>query len=301
MTGRARAIRVRDRLLPLDPPLLMGVLNVTPDSFSDGGRFLDLGAAEAHARSMAEQGADLVDVGGESTRPGSVEVSVEEELSRVVPVVRRLSRSLPVPLSVDTRRAEVARRALDAGASMINDVSGLADDPELGKVVAAAGVPIVLMHRRAASKDMYGPATYRDVAAEVRAELEHAVRRAVECGIDEGAILVDPGIGFSKRALQSVELLARLGEIVAMGHPVVVGPSRKSFIPRAAAWAEAGCPGGDPSDEAGAGEASDRLGGTAAAVAVAVLAGAAVLRVHDVAVMRQAALVARAVVGRRSA
>jgi len=311
MPGRARAITVRDRLLPLDPPILMGVLNVTPDSFSDGGRFLDPGAAEAHAVRMVEEGAALVDVGGESTRPGSAEVSLEEELARVLPVVRRLGRTLGAPVSIDTRRAEVARRALDEGAAMVNDVSGLADDPRLGEVVAAAGVPIVLMHRRGRSTDMYGRATYRDVAVEVRTELEHAVRRAGECGIRAEAILVDPGIGFSKRALQSVELLARLDEIVAMGHPVVVGPSRKSFIPRAVAWAAAGCPGqgeledgmaesATAADPGGGDSAASRIGGTAAAVAIAVLAGASVLRVHDVAIMREAALVARAVAAGRA-
>lgn len=292
--GAALAVR---ELLTFDPPLVMGVLNVTPDSFSDGGLYLDPGAAEEHALRMAAEGAAIVDVGGESTRPGSAEVGADEELARVLPVVRRLARTLPVPVCVDTRRAEVARRVLDEGAAMINDVSGLADDPELGKVVAAAGVPIVLMHRRASSRDMYGTARYDDVAGEVRAELEHAVRRALECGIARSALLVDPGIGFSKRAEHSIELLARLGEIVAMGLPVVVGPSRKSFIPRAAAWAAAGCPDGEwPDPEASA--AADRLGGTVAAVTVAVLAGAAVVRAHDVRVVREAVLVARAIAGR---
>jgi dihydropteroate synthase len=303
VTGRQPAITLHDRLLPFDPPVLMGVLNVTPDSFSDGGRFQDLGAAEAHALQMVAEGAGIVDVGGESTRPGSAETSVEDELARVLPVVRRLARALRVPVSVDTRRAAVAERALAEGAAMINDVSGLADDPALGKVVAAAGVPIVLMHRRAASKDMYASAVYGDVVAEVRAELEHAIRRALECGVDAERILLDPGIGFSKKALHSIELLGRLDEIVAMGHPVVVGPSRKSFIPEAVAWAAAGCPDeGAPAQGVTAEKAraaDTRIGGTAAAVAIAVLAGAAVLRVHDVAIMREAALVARAIAGRR--
>jgi dihydropteroate synthase len=303
MTGRQPAIALLDCLLPLDPPVLMGVLNVTPDSFSDGGRYLDPGAAEAHALRMVSEGAGIVDVGGESTRPGSAETSVEDELARVLPVVKRLAKALTVPVSVDTRRAAVAERALAEGAAMINDVSGLADDPALGKVVAAAGVPIVLMHRRAASKDMYASAVYADVVAEVRAELEHAVRRALECGIERSRVMVDPGIGFSKKALQSAELLGRLGEIVAMGHPVVVGPSRKSYIPEAVAWAAAGCPeGGAPQGSLAAEKAraaDSRVGGTAAAVAIAVLAGAAVLRVHDVAVMREAALVARAIRGTR--
>ena len=295
MTRRGGAIAVAGRLLPLEPPILMGVLNVTPDSFSDGGRFTDPGVAEEHAARMVSEGAAIVDVGGESTRPGAVEVPVQIEIERVVPVVRRLAGRLAVPISVDTRRAEVAERALDAGATMVNDVSGLADDPALGKLVAASGVAVVLMHRRGDSRQMYEAASYRDAVAEVREELAHAVRRAEECGIRQDAILLDPGIGFSKLAEHSVQVLARLEAIVAMGYPVVVGPSRKSFIPRAVRWAADGCAGTWPTDTTvGAGERPDRVGGTAAAVAIAVLAGAHVLRVHDVAVMREAALVARA-------
>ncbi|MBI2898305.1 MAG: dihydropteroate synthase [Deltaproteobacteria bacterium] len=261
----------------------MGILNVTPDSFSDGGLWLDPGAAEARAQQMVAQGASIVDVGGESTRPGSEPVALEVELERVIPVVRRLAKSgLPVPISVDTRRAEVARRALDEGAGMVNDVSGLADDPAMGPLVARTGAAVVLMHRRGPSSAMYDSARYEDVAREVKSELGRAVARAREAGIGADRILVDPGIGFSKRAEHSVEVLARLDEILELGFPVVVGPSRKSFIGQVAGGAE-----------------NERVGGTAAAVALAIWAGAHVVRVHDVAAMRQAAVLAHAISRRR--
>lgn len=271
-------VRVGNRILDLDVPRVMGILNVTPDSFSDGGLWLDPGAAEARVHQMVAEGAAIVDVGGESTRPGSRPVDPEVEIERVVPVVRRLARSgLSAPISVDTRRSEVARRALDEGAAMVNDVSGLADDPAMGPLVARTGAAVVLMHRRGPSSAMYDSAKYADVTAEVRTELGWAIGRAREAGIQQDRILIDPGIGFSKRAEHSIEVLSRLDEILGLGFPVVVGPSRKSFIGQVA--------GGD----------ADRIGGTAAAVALAVAAGAHVVRVHDVAVMRQAALVAHAI------
>jgi dihydropteroate synthase len=273
---RALSLRLGNQTVDLSVPQVMGILNVTPDSFSDGGLYVEPAAAEDRARAMVAEGAALIDVGGESTRPGSQAVPPEAELERVVPIVRRLARSgLGVPISVDTRRAE------DEGATLINDVSGLADDRALGPVVARAGAAVILMHRRGASSAMYETARYQDVAGEVRTELGWAVGRALEAGIARERILVDPGIGFSKKAEQSLELLQRLPEIVELGFPVVVGPSRKSFI-----------------GEVTGAAAGARLGGTAAAVALAVVAGAHVLRVHDVAVMRQAALVARAI-GRR--
>jgi dihydropteroate synthase len=256
---------------------VVGVLNVTPDSFSDGGRFLDPGAAAEHALRLASEGADLVDVGGESTRPGAPEVSEEEELGRVIPVLAMLARSrFPVPISIDTSKAAVARAALDAGAALVNDVRALAD-PEMARVVAAAGAPVVLMHMRGTPRDMRDRASYLDVVGEVRAELVSAMGRAEEAGVRRERIILDPGIGFAKTAEQSVEVLARLPEFLSIGRPLLVGPSRKSFI---------GAITGAGPDE--------RLSGTLAAVTAAVLGGATFIRVHDVAASRQAARVAAA-------
>ncbi len=254
---------------------MVGVLNVTPDSFSDGGRFLDPGAAVEHALRMASEGADLVDVGGESTRPGAPRVPEEEELARVIPVLQALARSrFPVPVSIDTSKAAVARAALDAGASLVNDVRALAD-PEMARVVAGSGAPVVLMHMRGTPGDMRERATYHDLVAEVRAELAAAMARAEAAGVARERIVLDPGIGFAKTAGQSVEILARLPELLSLGRPLLVGPSRKSFI---------GALTGAPPEE--------RLPGTLAAVAAAVLGGATFIRVHDVAASRQAVLVA---------
>jgi dihydropteroate synthase len=256
----------------------MGIVNATPDSFSDGGRFLDPAAAVSQALRLAEEGADLVDLGGESTRPGAPPVLADEELRRVVPVIERLrARGFPLPISVDTTKGTVARAALAAGADLVNDVSGLGD-PELGRAVAEARVPVVLMHTRGTPADMQARAVYADVAAEVEAELRIVLARAVAAGIDPAAVILDPGIGFAKTAAQNLELLARLGELRALGRPLLVGPSRKSFI---------GTLTGAPVE--------DRLPGTVAAVTVCVLAGVELLRVHDVAACRQAALVAAAV------
>jgi dihydropteroate synthase len=261
----------------------MGVVNATPDSFSDGGRFLDAEAAAAQALRLAEEGADLVDVGGESTRPGAAAVPVEEEIRRVVPVIERLrARGFPIPISVDTSKGPVARAALRAGADLVNDVRALAD-PDLARAVAEAGVPVVLMHMRGTPADMAERARYRDVAAEVAAELAGSMERAERAGVARDRILLDPGIGFAKTAEQSLELLARLGELRALGRPLVVGPSRKSFIGKVT---------GAPVEA--------RLPGTLAAVAAAVLAGAEVVRVHDVGPARQAALVAAAIRDRAS-
>jgi dihydropteroate synthase len=256
---------------------MVGVLNVTPDSFSDGGRFLDPEAAVEHALRLAAEGADVIDVGGESTRPGAPEVPVEEELRRVISVLERLvAIRFPVPISIDTSKAEVARAALSAGAAMVNDVRALAGT-DLARVVAEAGVPVVLMHMRGTPRDMREHAAYRDVVAEVRSELREAMERAVRAGVREDRILLDPGIGFAKTSEQSIEVLARLPELAELGRPLLVGPSRKSFI-----GAITGAPPGE------------RLAGTLAAVAAAVLGGATFIRVHDVAAARQAARVAAA-------
>jgi dihydropteroate synthase len=256
---------------------VVGVLNVTPDSFSDGGRFLDPGAAVEHALRMASEGADLVDVGGESTRPGAPPVPEEEELARVIPVLQALARArFPLPVSIDTSKAAVARAALDAGAALVNDVRALAD-PEMARVVAGSGAPVVLMHMRGTPGDMRERATYRDLVAEVRAELAAAMARAEAAGVARERIVLDPGIGFAKTAGQSVEILAHLPALLSLGRPLLVGPSRKSFI---------GALTGAPPEE--------RLPGTLAAVAAAVLGGATFIRVHDVAASRQAVLVAAA-------
>jgi dihydropteroate synthase len=258
-------------------PFVVGVLNVTPDSFSDGGRFLDAEAAVGQALRLAAEGADIVEVGGESTRPGAPEVPVEEELRRVMPVLERLAaRRFPVPVSIDTSRSEVARAALAAGASMVNDVRGLAD-PLLAAVVATAEVPVVLMHMRGTPRDMRRRAIYADVVAEVRSELAGALARAEQAGVRRERTLLDPGLGFAKTSEQSVRLLARLPEIQTLERPLLVGPSRKSFI-------------GDLTGAA----APDRLPGTLAAVTAAVLGGAAFVRVHDVAAAVQACRVAAA-------
>jgi len=258
-------------------PYVVGVLNVTPDSFSDGGRFLDPAAAAEHALRVAAEGADILDVGGESTRPGAPPVSAEEEIARVVPVLERLQATgFPLPVSVDTSKPEVARRALAAGAAMVNDVRGLSD-PALAELVAEAGVPVVVMHMRGTPRDMQSKAAYGDVVGEVRRELAEAVERAERRGVDRRRILVDPGIGFAKTAEQSLEILGRLAELHELGRPLFVGPSRKSFLAAAT-----GAPVGE------------RLPATLAAVTAAVLAGAAFVRVHDVAPARQAARLARA-------
>jgi dihydropteroate synthase len=253
----------------------MGILNVTPDSFSDGGRYLERGAAVERGLEMVEQGADIVDVGGESTRPGSDGVGEREELERVLPVVSELTERSDALISIDTVKPAVARAAVDAGAGMINDVSTLRHGDGLAEVAAASGVSLVIMHSRKLPKDMQQEISYDDLMSEVRSELLAAVARAEAVGVSREKIWIDPGVGFAKTAEQCVELIARLGELVETGYPVMVGPSRKSFI---------GALTGAPVD--------DRIGGTAAAVTTAVLAGASGVRVHDVDVMRQVAQIA---------
>jgi len=273
-------IRIGARLFEGAGPFLMGVLNVTPDSFSDGGRFLDPGAAAEQAERLAAQGADLLDVGGESTRPGALPVPEEEELQRVVPAIERIrARGVALPISIDTRKPAVARAALAAGADLVNDVTGLRD-PAMARLVAEAGAPVVIMHGRGTPADMQSRATYRDVVGEVAAELGDSLRAALSAGVPEERILLDPGIGFAKTAEQSAALLGGLPRLAALGRPLLVGPSRKSFI-GALTGAAAG----------------ERLPGTLAAVAACVLAGVQFLRVHDVAASRQAAQVAAAIRG----
>jgi len=271
-------MRIGGRVFEGPGPFLMGVVNVTPDSFSDGGRFLGRDAAVAQAERLVSEGADLVDVGGESTRPGAPEVPANVEAQRVVPVIERLrERGCITPISVDTRKPEVARAALAAGASMVNDVSGLAD-PALRELVATSGCPVVLMHMRGTPADMSSRAVYDDVVGEVERELCEALARATRAGVREDRIFLDPGLGFAKTAEQSLALLAELPSLRRLGRPLLVGPSRKSFI----------------GEITGAG-VKDRLPGTLAAVAACVLAGVEVIRVHDMAAARQAARVAAAI------
>lgn len=257
----------------------MGIVNVTPDSFADGGRRVAPDAAIAGALALAHAGADLIDIGAESTRPGADPVSVDEELGRLVPVLEGLRGRLKIPVSVDTYKAAVAERAIDLGAALVNDVSALGFDPAMGEVVARRGVPVVLMHTRGRSREMYAMATYTDPAGEVAAELAARVAVAESAGIPRGHIILDPGLGFSKRAEQSLAVLAGLPRLAALGCPLLVGPSRKSFLTAAL--------GDVPPDQ--------REWGTAAAVTAAVLLGAHIVRVHGVAEMIDVVRVADAV------
>jgi dihydropteroate synthase len=258
---------------------LMGVVNVTPDSFSDGGLYLDPEAAIAHGRELAAVGAEILDVGGESTRPGAEVVPEEEELRRVVPVIRGL-RDLDCQISVDTSKASVAAAALDAGAEIVNDVTALRGDPEMAGLCAERGATVVLMHMLGDPRTMQDDPRYDDVVADVSGFLAERLDAATAAGIAGERVWLDPGIGFGKTANHNMELLRRLGELRELGRPLVVGTSRKSFIGLV--------------DGSGAGE---RLGGTIASSVIAAAEGADVLRVHDVAEMRQALAVAAAILG----
>lgn len=272
-----RAWSVRGGSVPLDRPVVMGILNLTPDSFSDGGELPDVEAALRRAEEMVAQGAGLLDVGGESTRPGASPVPEEQELGRLLPFVEAAG-ALSVPISVDTRKARVARACLEEGAAVVNDVSAMIHDPEMAGVVAEAGAGVVLMHMRGEPSTMASLASYQGVADEVAGELSHAVQRARAAGIQDDAIVLDPGIGFAKTPAHSLALLGDLGSIRAAGLPVMVGPSRKSFL-----GAVLGVP------------AQQRLHGTVAACVAAYLQGARIFRVHDVEPVVQALQVMEAI------
>jgi dihydropteroate synthase len=244
---------------------VMGVLNITPDSFWDGGRHADVRAAVDHAGRMVDEGADIIDVGGESTRPGSLPVDEAEEIGRLRPVVEELVRRQGIPVSIDTRKAAVARAMLDLGAHMINDVSGFGFDDEMPDVVVRYGVPVVLMHMRGTPETMQDLTDYGDVVSDVREELGKRIGLAEERGVDPDRIIVDPGIGFSKTAEQSLELIARLGELRPLGKTILLGPSRKSFMGKIFGL-----------------RPEERLEATIAACVVGALKGASILRVHDV-------------------
>jgi dihydropteroate synthase len=257
---------------------LMGVVNVTPDSFSDGGLFLDPDVAIAHGRELAEQGAEILDVGGESTRPGAEEVSAAVERDRVLPVVAGLAETATV--SVDTSKLAVAEAALDAGASIVNDVTALRGDPEIAALCAERDADLILMHMRGDPRTMQVDPSYDDVVDDVRAFLAERLQAAIAAGVAEERVWLDPGIGFGKTLEHNLELLRRLGELRELGRPLVVGTSRKSFIGKV--------------DGSGV---EERIGGTIASSVLALAEGADVLRVHDVAEMRQAATVADAILG----
>ena len=284
--------RGRELAMEVGRPAILGVVNVTPDSFSDGGRFLAPEAAVAHGLRLLEEGADALDLGAESTRPGggvygagAQPLTAAEERARLLPVLAALRERTEAPLSVDTRRAEVARAALAAGADLVNDVSALGD-PGMAEVVAAAGCPVVLMHARGELATMQREIRFRDVVAEVCAELLAGVEEAVVRGIPRHSLILDPGIGFGKTGAQSAELIARLDAVAALGLPVLLGASRKSFL-----------------GELTGAAVGDRLPGSLAAALWGAMRGAAVLRVHDVAATRQALCVwsAIAAAGERAA
>ncbi len=250
-------------------PLVMGVLNVTPDSFSDGGRFDTPERAVDRALALVEEGADIIDIGGESTRPDGSPVSADDELHRVVPIVARLADAVPVPLSIDTYKAVVAKEALAAGAEIVNDISGFTFDAGMTETVASTTAGVVLMHTRGRPTEMQKNTVYADLVGEVADFFAAAVARAEAAGIERERIVVDPGIGFAKDLAGNLQLLRRLGELAATGCPLLVGTSRKGFIGRVLGR-----------------EVDDRLFGTAATVSVAVMNGARIVRVHDVRAMR---------------
>ncbi|MDO8682167.1 MAG: dihydropteroate synthase [Armatimonadota bacterium] len=253
--------------------LIMGILNVTPDSFSDGGRYLDRDAAMAHAFKMVEDGADIIDIGGESTRPGSEAVSENEEAERVVPVIERLRKESDVVISVDTCKAEVARAAIEAGADLVNDISAMAFDPNMRAVVAEAQVPVILMHIKGTPRDMQVNPQYDDVMSEIAAYLREHIDLAIEAGVDKRLIIIDPGFGFGKTVEHNLLILRRLKELKSLGHPILMGTSRKSTIGKVL---------GDLPVE-------ERLEGTAATVAISIMNGANIVRVHDVKEMARVA------------
>lgn len=259
--------------------LVMGVLNVTPDSFSDGGQFLDPATAIEQALAMESSGADMLDIGGESTRPGSEEVHSSEELDRILPVLEGLHGRLKIPISVDTRRAAVAELALRAGAEIINDVSGLKNDPRIAEVAAQQRVPLILMHMRGKPSTMQRAGFARDVLRDVTQGLRKSISIARKAGVAESQIILDPGIGFGKSFAQNYELLEKLPQLAKLGYPLLVGTSRKGFL------------GATLAREGQSAPPEDRIWGTAATVTAAILNGAHIVRVHDVLEMAQVARV----------
>ena len=263
-----RSIELSDgRSLSLIQPLVMGILNVTPDSFSDGGQFNETEAATARALQMVEDGADIIDIGGESTRPGADPVELLEEMDRVLPVITRLRQRTDIPISIDTYKAAVAEAAINEGADIVNDISALREDPEMVQLVARTSVPVVLMHMLGRPKDMQVNPSYEDCVAEIKEFFAERIAFAVSHGVDTSQIIIDPGIGFGKRLADNIDILAELDEFQSLSRPILVGASRKSFIGMLS-----------PSTE----PPESRLGGSIAAAVVATLHGADIIRVHDV-------------------
>jgi len=280
ITERFYTIDIRGQKLTLGPePWLAGILNVTPDSFSDGGKYLEPERAVERALQMVEQGARIIDIGGESTRPGSGEVPEEEELTRVIPVLKKLRPQTRALISIDTRKSRVAAAALEEGADLVNDISALRHDPEMAGLVARAGVPVILMHMLGTPETMQLNPQYDDVMSEIKNFLLERIRRAQESGITGERIIIDPGIGFGKKLQHNLTLLNRLNYFLDLGKPLLVGPSRKSFL---------GLILEEPAER--------RLEGTLAAAVLCWLRGAAIIRVHDVLETKKALLVARSIV-----
>ncbi len=255
---------------------IMGILNVTPDSFSDGGQFFNKDRAVEQAFRMIEDGADIIDVGGESTRPGAAEVSVKEEIKRVVPIIKAITKQASVPVSIDTYKASVAEAAVSAGASMINDISGLRFDPEMPDLVAKSKVPVVIMHIQGTPKNMQRHPYYKALIPEIMDYLREGIRIARRSGISDEKIIIDPGIGFGKTVAHNLEIINRLNEFTGFEKPILLGHSRKAFI-------------GNILDDA---PAADRLEGTAAAAAIGIFNGADIIRVHDIKEMARVARIA---------
>lgn len=281
-------MKLRSRTLVLgERTLIMGVLNVTPDSFSDGGKFFSVKKAVEGALAMQRAGADILDIGAESTRPGSNGISAAEELARLLPVLEALRGRLKIPISVDTRKSSVAEIALGAGAEILNDISGLRNDPRLAEVAARGRAPLILMHMRGNPRTMQKLPLAKDVVRDVLAGLRHSVAVALRAGVAKSQIILDPGIGFGKSFEQNYELLARLPALAKLGYPLLVGTSRKGFL--GATLAKKGKPA----------PPAERVWGTAATVAASILNGAHIVRVHDVAEMVQVARVTDALIDAR--
>lgn len=259
--------------------LIMGILNITPDSFSDGGLFVNIESAIEHANEMIKDGADIIDVGGESTRPGAEAVPIDVELNRVIPVISELSKSTDICISIDTYKSEVAKIAIDNGACMVNDISAMSD-PKMAEVVAKSNVPIVLMHKKGTPKNMQISPHYDSLIDEIKQYLQDRVNIAEKSGISPDKIIIDPGIGFGKTVEHNLEILRRLGEFKSIGKPILVGTSRKSFIGKILNI-------DDP---------RERIDGTSATVAIAIANGADIVRVHDVKQMKMVALITDAIV-----
>ena len=263
--------------------LIMGVLNVTPDSFFDGGKYVEIDKALSHVDKMINDGADIIDIGGESTRPGSHGVSERVELERVIPAIKEAVKRFNVPVSIDTTKSKVAKVALEEGASMVNDISGLKFDPEIARIVAAYGAGLVIMHTPSHPIDMQNMTNYESIVHDIIKSLSESVELAESAGVSPYSIMVDPGIGFGKTTEQNLKLLKHLNEFLILRKPVLIGPSRKSFIGRII----------------GSDNLDDRLEGTSATVAIAIMNGASIIRVHDVRFMKRVAKIVDAIVNAR--